>query len=385
METSVRKGGTVVRSGQTDIFVVGGGPAGLAAAIAARRKGFQVTVADGAAPPIEKPCGEGMMPETLAVLNVLGVNFAPEEGFRFRGVSFIQQGATVSADFAHGRGLGLRRPALHEGLWRAAENCGVRILWKTPVRGMQGQTVQLSCGTIRARWIVGADGHGSRIRRWSGLDSAVGHERRYANRRHYQVRPWSNRMEVYWGSTAQGYVTPIASDEVCVVTMGNTPQAASFHNALNDLPELRERLAGARLGSRERGAVSAMLSLQRVQRGNVVLLGDASGGVDAITGEGLRMAFQQALALADALVTGDLQPYQRAHRKIARRPMLMGNLMLWLSRHSPIRERAIRAMQQRPDLFTHMLATHMGEATPMELLFTGAQLGLRLLDASEKG
>ena len=115
------------------------------------------------------------------------------------------------------------------------------------------------------------------------------------------------------------------------------------------------------------------------------MLGDASGGVDAITGEGLRMAFQQALALADALVTGDLQPYQRAHRKIARRPMLMGNLMLWLSRHSPIRERAIRAMQQRPDLFTHMLATHMGEATPMELLFTGAQLGLRLLDASEKG
>jgi NADPH-dependent 2,4-dienoyl-CoA reductase/sulfur reductase-like enzyme len=57
----------------TDVFVIGGGPAGLAVAIAARQKGLQAIVADGAAPPIEKPCGEGMMPETLAALRDLGV------------------------------------------------------------------------------------------------------------------------------------------------------------------------------------------------------------------------------------------------------------------------------------------------------------------------
>jgi menaquinone-9 beta-reductase len=42
----------------TDVFVIGGGPAGLAAAIAARAKGLRVTVADGGVPPIDKPCGE---------------------------------------------------------------------------------------------------------------------------------------------------------------------------------------------------------------------------------------------------------------------------------------------------------------------------------------
>jgi flavin-dependent dehydrogenase len=279
----------------------------------------------------------------------------------------------------------LRRPALQERLVRAAEDYGVRLLWKTPVCGIEGDTVQLSRSAIRARWIVGADGHGSRVRRWSGLDFAVRNQRRFANRRHYQVTPWSKYMEVHWGSATQGYVTPIGSDEVCVVTMGETPQAASFDNALDEMPELAARLAGARLSSRERGAVSAMCSLQRIQRGNVALLGDASGGVDAITGEGLRLAFRQAFALAEALAAGDLRQYQRAYRKIARRPMLMGHLMLWLGRHPRIRSRVIRAMQQRPELFTRMLATHVGEATPGNLLSTGAQLGLQLLSVTEKG
>jgi flavin-dependent dehydrogenase len=128
-----------------------------------------------------------------------------------------------------------------------------------------------------------------------------------------------------------------------------------------------------------------MCSLRRVQRGNVALLGDASGGVDAITGEGLRLGFQQAFALADALAAGDLRQYERAHRKIARRPTLTGNLMLLLTRHPQLRGRVIRALQRRPNLFARILAVHVGHATAAGLLATGARLGLQLLDAPEKG
>ncbi len=80
----------------TDVFVVGGGPAGLAAAIAARQKGFSVIVADGSGPFIDKSCGEGMMPETLAVLERLGVKFARGAGKSFRGVTFAPATATRS-------------------------------------------------------------------------------------------------------------------------------------------------------------------------------------------------------------------------------------------------------------------------------------------------
>jgi flavin-dependent dehydrogenase len=152
-----------------------------------------------------------------------------------------------------------------------------------------------------------------------------------------------------------------------------------FENGLSEMPELKRELEGAGLCSRERGAVTSMRSLQRVYRHNVALLGDASGSVDAITGEGLRIAFRQAFALADAMQAGDLSQYQRAHRQLARRPMMMGNLLLWLGRNPRIRSRAIRAMQHRPELFARMLAAHAGEATPTELLSAGASLGWNFL------
>jgi len=60
---------------ETDVFVIGGGPAGLAAAIAARRAGFDVVVADRSQPPIDKACGEGLMPDGLSALQRLGVSF----------------------------------------------------------------------------------------------------------------------------------------------------------------------------------------------------------------------------------------------------------------------------------------------------------------------
>jgi flavin-dependent dehydrogenase len=377
----VEKGGKVSSLGQSaDVFVAGAGPAGLAAAIAARQKGFQVIVADGSAPPIEKPCGEGMMPETVASLRAMGVEIGPTEGRRFSGISFVQPGARVSADFRQGTGIGLRRPLLHERMVERAEACGVRFLWKTPVCGMDAEGVQLACGKIRARWIVGADGQGSRVRRWGGLDAAKRKRQRFASRRHYRVRPWSNYMEIYWGHHAQAYVTPIDREEVCIVMICEQPETALFDTALREWPELEARLTNAELSSRERGAVTSMCSLYSVHRGNVALVGDASGGVDAITGDGLGLAFRQAPALADAMAAGNLMQYEQAHRAIARRTMLLGDLMLWLGRNPGIRGRVIRALQSRPDLFARFLAAHGGAGDATGVLSAGAMLGWRLLD-----
>lgn len=364
-----------------DVLIVGGGPAGLAAAIAARQKGFEVAVLDGMAPPIDKACGEGMMPETLTVLNELGVKFDSGDGHHFRGISFVQDDASVVADFPRGHAIGLRRPVLHERLLARAEECGVHFHWKTPVTGMDGNNLRISRATFRATWIIGADGHGSRVRRWGALDSPARLRHRFAVRRHYRLKPWSHYAEVHWSNHAQAYVTPIGAQEICVVVMGESPQDASFESVFAGMPVLARKLAGAKLCSRERGAITVMRSLQRVYHSNVALIGDASGGVDAITGEGLRMAFRQAIALADAMHAGDLSQYQRAHCQLARRPMLMGNLLLWLGRNPLIRSRAIRAMQQRPDLFARTVAAHVGDATPKQLLSTAASLGWKFLAA----
>src|SRR5207245_4735336 len=78
----------------TDVFVIGGGPAGLAAAIAARQQGFRVCVADGAQPPLDKACGEGLMPDGLPALEQLGIVVKPDDSHPFSGVRFLSLGLT---------------------------------------------------------------------------------------------------------------------------------------------------------------------------------------------------------------------------------------------------------------------------------------------------
>jgi flavin-dependent dehydrogenase len=364
---------------RTDVFVIGGGPAGLAAAIAARQKGFSVVVADGAEAPIDKACGEGMMPKTQAALRSLGVEVQASLGYRFRGIRFLQSGAEVTANFPEGQGLGIRRTRLHEALIDAADKCGVNLLWRTPVAGIASDAVRLNSRSVKVRWVVGADGCLSRVRRWSKLDSTATSSCRMASRRHYRIRPWTEFVEVYWGPRIQAYVTPISAEEVCVATMGDTAEDADFDRALSVLPELRERLAQAELCSRERGAITAMQSLKRVWRANVALVGDASGGVDAITGEGLRLAFRQAEALAEAMRAGDLRRYERAHRRLARRPIWMSGIMLALSRDEKMRSRTIRMLSRNPELFARLLAIHVGRATKREVVETGTQIAWRYL------
>lgn len=363
------------------MFVVGGGPAGLATAIAARQKGMNVTVADGAAPPIDKTCGEGMMPETQAALRDLGVRLGCSDGFRFGGIRFVDEFSNASAKFPGGQGFGLARPLLHEKLITRAEECGVRLLWKAPVMGVHSGRVIVRGREIPARWIVGADGIASRVRRWARLDSARSSTLRFANRRHYAVTPWSEFMEIHFGHRAQAYVTPIASDEVSVVIVGARSKDAEFPEALESLPELRERLSGARVRGSERGAVTSSRSLHNVQRGNIALLGDASGSVDAITGEGLRLAFRQAFSLVSAIETGSLENYQRDHRILEKRPLLMAKLMVTLGSHRVLRSRVIQSFARKPELFARLLAFHVGEGTAADLLSTGAALGWQMLAA----
>ena len=365
----------------TDVFIIGGGPAGLATAVAARNRGMTVIVADGGNPPIDKACGEGLSPEALAALCHLGVTMPRSSGTRYKGIRFLDGSRQITGNFPHEPGLGIRRTDLHQALIAKAELCGAQLLWATPVTAIAPEGVHLSNQLISARWIVGADGSGSRVRRWAGLDRARRRQQRYATRHHYRLAPWSQYVEAYWSGRSQAYVTPLGPQEICVVVMGDTVEHATFEHFLRSCPELRTRLAGAELSTRERGAVTVTHSLSSVHSRNTALVGDASGGVDALTGDGLRLAFVQAGALADALQQGDLGAYNLAHRELLRRPLLMSRLLLTLGRNESLRARAFRMLAARPGLFARTLTAHSGGAPWSELLSTGAQLGWRFLTA----
>jgi len=364
----------------TDVFVVGGGPAGLAAAIAVRGRGFRVIVADGANPPIAKACGEGLLPDALKALGELGVELREVDGSTLRGIRFEDEHSSVSADFPDGHGLGVRREILHQRMIERAQDCGVSFLWNTPVMGLFEEGVVAGGNKIQARWVIGADGGQSRVRRWCGLENLESQRRRFAFRVHYRLEPWSDFTEIHWGEEAQAYVTAVGAQEICVVLILNKPDSR-FGEALQRFPKLCSRLKGAGQVSPERGAVTGMFNLNHVWRGNVALIGDASGSVDAITGEGLSLSFKQAVALADALAASDLKRYQKAHRRLFRRPRLMGQMLLLLDRRNGLRERTMRALEAAPQLFERMLAYHVGETRPLQLATAGAVFGWRFLAA----
>lgn len=365
---------------QTDVFLVGGGPVGLAAAIALRMKGFQVAVADGVKPPIDKACGEGLMPDTIKALRALGVEVGNTDGQAFRGIRFIEGNCSVDASFPGGHGIGVRRTVLHQKLVERATACGVSLLWNTPVTGICADGVAVKGGVVRAKWIIGADGSNSRVRKWAGLEAHRENKRRFALRRHFQRKPWRDCMEVYWGRNVQAYVTAVGREEVCVAIISRAP-GVPLETAIREFPELASRLDGAEPASADRGAVTAMHSLKRVCRGRVALIGDASGGVDAITGDGLCLGFHQAGALAEALQADDLQAYNAAHRRLAWRPRLMGRLLLALGGRPALRKRVLRTLSGEPDVFRRLLAVHVGEASTRHLAATGVLLGWRFLAA----
>ena len=363
----------------TDVFIAGGGPAGLATGIAIGQRGLRVVLADPARPPIDKACGEGLMPNTVASLKALGVMLCPGDAIPFRGIRFINKELAAESAFIDSYGLGIRRTSLHKALVERAAEAEVQCVWGERVTGIGAGEAWLGSRRVRCRWIIAADGQNSQVRKWAGLDRGQPQETRYGFRQHFRVAPWADIVELHWGSNCQIVVTPVRPDELCLVVTSRSPRIR-LREALLEFPEITRRLKGASPITRDLGAVTALRVLRRVCRNRVALVGDASGSVDSLTGEGLGLAFRQAEALAAAIACGDLTRYQVAHRRINRVPEIMSRLLLALENRHRLRRRAILALAKEPRLFERLLAAHTGTFSPLNIGFGNLlRLGRRLI------
>jgi menaquinone-9 beta-reductase len=252
--------------------------------------------------------------------------------------------------------------------------------WGTPVSLSLGRKALLGGESVSYRYLVGADGQCSRVRSWAGLDRGVLHTRRFGFRLHYRVQPWSRYVEVHWGPLGQAYVTPIGDKEVCVAVVTRFPELARTSRIIESIPTLREKLRDTEVTSRERGSITTTRTLRRVVRGNVALLGDASGSADAVTGEGLAVVFRQARLLADSIESGSLAPYAAAHAKTLRLPQTMARALLLMDRYPALRRKALQVFAHDPVLFEKLLRVHLGEEPLIRFALTHApQLGARML------
>ncbi len=366
-----------LRSTQSDVLIVGAGPAGLACAIAAARQDLQVEVVDAMKPPIDKACGEGLMPDSLEALAAIGFTDLDQilretDNHLLRGIRFIGEPktpkhstSTTEAAFQENPGRGIRRTVLHQILLDRAASLGVRFHWENSVQSIaptaEGTLVHSNRQTLRARYLIGADGPRSRIATWAGLTEAQVSSCRIGLRQHYTVAPWTDFVEVYWSNLGQAYVTPTSSNEICAAFVANK-KFDSPEDALAHFPTLRHHLAASQPKGPARGSITLGRKLRRVTTGNIALIGDASGSVDAVTGEGMALCFRQAAALSVALRANDLALYQQAHRRIQRFPSLMSRSLLLMDRSPLIRDMALQAFQRHPRLFDRLLQTHIAQS-----------------------
>lgn len=331
-----------------DVLVAGGGPVGLAAAIEARLAGLSVMVVEPRPAPIDKACGEGLMPGAVHALARLGVEPA---GRAFAGITYSDGRRSVSHRFALGPGLGVRRTVLHDALAKRAADLGVVVtaarvgevetdgdgvtVRTTPSNGSSSQAI----AALRGRWLIACDGLHSDVRRLLGLARPVTAARRYGTRRHFRVEPWSEFVEVHWTPHAEIYVTPVADDEIGVAVLG--ARGLDYESVIHEAPAVRRRIASAERASALRGAGPLLQRTSRRATGRVLLAGDASGYVDALTGEGIRLGLAQAQAAVEALVAERPDHYERIWRRLTRDYRLLTSALVGAAHRPALRRRIV--------------------------------------------
>ncbi len=170
---------------------------------------------------------------------------------------------------------------------------------------------------------------------------------------------------MHWAGEAQAYITPVAGREVSVAII-TSRRDLRFDQLLFLFPELSERLKECPQTGREHSGTSWTLRIPCVVAprvaagGSTFLLGEASGCVDAITGEGLTLLLRQAVALRSTFEQNQPSLYQHEHRRIMRRARLMGSLLFFLDEHPGLRHFLFKRFAAEPLLFEALLKLHLG-------------------------
>ena len=287
------------------------------------------------------------MPTATGHLRALNMQMT---GHPIRGIAYLSSDGFhhVQAAFGGAHGMGVRRTVLAEALATEASRLGIQRIDGRVDRITQDDDGVHAAG-IDARWLVAADGLHSRIRRDLGVNRPSSGTPRFGLRRHFAMAPWSDNVEVTWAEDTEAYVTPVGDHSVGVAILGG--RGGSFDERLKRFPILRDRLRGM-AGGPVLGAGPLRQSSSRRVCGRVLLVGDASGYVDALTGEGISVGLAQADALARCLVAGRPTDYEQAWWRVTRRARTLTLILLTASQRPALRRALLPAATRLPFLFT---------------------------------
>ncbi len=289
-----------------DAVVVGAGPAGSTAAYGLARGGASVLLVDKARFPRDKPCGGGV---TLRAARLLPFSIDPvveDVVDRFE----LRLGYRSSFERASDEPLCLmtQRRRLDEFLARQAEDAGAEFRDGVPVRFDDGNVV-VDGEAVSARVIVGADGVNGLTARAFGIARDHGHGVALEGNAPLDTR-YCGRLVLELGVVPGGYAWVFPKgDHVNVGVGGWESEGPRLREHLRRLCDVHDvdfhtlaDVRGYRLPYRR--------AASRLASDNVLLVGDAAGLIDPLSGDGMYEAFVSAKLAAEAVFSDDLASYE---------------------------------------------------------------------------
>ena len=350
-----------------DIGIIGGGPAGLCAAIFARLRGLSVVIFEPKKNTIDKACGEGLMPSVVEEFKEMGVVIP--ESHPFKGIRYInQQGAQeedpsnwADGHFQSGDGWGVRRLTLHNALSKRARDLGT-IWQQTRVHHVEQIDGGIDVEGVKVRYCIAADGLHSPTRKRFKLGKPSKLPKRIGIRQHFELSPWSPYVEVYWSEFGECYITPVSDTQVGVAILAyadnvpNIQDMGKFESLLEWFPVVKEKIQSAKPLSSVRGAGGFEQRLKTPRHGRVLFVGDAAGYLDPITGEGIRLGLLSAKSAIDCIERETPQSYALKHRIILAPYWILTGGLLWIRRFKLGRRIMVPFLQRVPFAFGRIVS-----------------------------
>jgi 2-polyprenyl-6-methoxyphenol hydroxylase-like FAD-dependent oxidoreductase len=363
------------------ILIVGGGPTGLGLALSLAHRKIPSIVIERRNWPVEKVCGEGVMPAGAKILERLGVLEHLKMSFPFKGVTYIGDSGPlkpIHGHFKNQHGLGIRRLQLSEALHQTSLEHPdfIDLFPQTDLIDINENgvvTVNIA-GNIQSKGpfslIVGCDGIHSRVKKLAKLESnPPGKQKRLGCRLHFALKPWTDMVEVWWGDGIEAYVTPVGVNEIEIAFIWDLEMLnpllsglGPFWGSIKFFPELKSKVEGALQTSKVQSFGPLAHQASKAFKGRVLLMGDAYFFLDGITGEGISLGLKQGELLAKHLQRKinsnkdlNLKSYDMKLKRSLWRHLILTHLALYLTRHPNFREKILFILRKFPGIFNLFL------------------------------